>query len=44
VRIDRENDYYEETVTDPATGEAIHHDAGPLSQHRGHGGARRRTE
>lgn len=44
VRIDRANDLYEETVTDPATGETIHHDAGPLSEHRGHGDARRKTE
>ena len=44
VRIDRTNDDYEETVTDPATGEEIHHDAGPLSEHRGHGEAQRRIE
>ena len=41
MRIDRKNNTYEETVVDPQTGEVVHHDAGPLSAHRGHGDARR---
>lgn len=39
MHIDREANTYEEKVTDPATGEAIHHNAEPLSEHRGHGSA-----
>ena len=38
--IDRENDRYEETVTDPETGAVIHECIEPLSQHRGHGADR----
>lgn len=38
--IDRDNDYYRETVTDYETGEVIHHDAEPLSDHFGHGDAK----
>jgi len=41
MRIDRKADRYEETVTDPQTGDVVHHDSGPLSEHRGHGGARK---
>lgn len=41
-RIDRKNDQYEETIIDPVTGEEIHRDAAPLSEHQGHGDARRR--
>lgn len=38
--IDRENDWYEETVTNPDTGEVVHHQAEPLSDHTGHGSAK----
>lgn len=38
--VDRENDKYKELVTNPETGEVIHHCEEPLSQHRGHGSAR----
>ena len=40
MRIDRENDQYQEVVTDPSTGEAVHRCEEPLSQHTGHGDAR----
>lgn len=39
-RIDRGNDDYEEIVTDRETGEVIHSDRGPLSQHTDHGSAK----
>ncbi len=42
--IDRENDWYEETVIDPETGEVIHRCAEPLSNHRGHGSAKHRQK
>ena len=35
--VDNENDHYQETVTDPKTGEIIHHCDEPLSAHTGHG-------
>ena len=38
--IDRENNRYLETVTDPETGEVIHHCEEPLSDHFGHGTAK----
>ena len=41
--IDRENDKYKEIVTDPKTGEIIHHCEEPLSQHQGHGSAKKRS-
>lgn len=41
--VDRENDKYKELVTNPETGEVIHHCEEPLSQHRGHGSARNKT-
>ena len=40
--VDRENDKYKELVTNPETGEVIHHCDEPLSQHRGHGAARKK--
>ena len=40
--IDRENDSYKETVTDPTTGEIVHHCDEPLSKHTGHGDAKRK--
>lgn len=42
--IDRKKDRYEEVVTDPETGEVIHECRERLSDHRGHGAARRREE
>jgi hypothetical protein len=38
--IDRDNNQYEEKVTDYETGEVIHRQVEPLSEHRGHGSAR----
>jgi hypothetical protein len=38
--IDEEKDYYRETITDPETGEVIHHDESKLSDHRDHGTAK----
>ncbi len=38
--IDRENDKYIETITDPETGEIIHHCDEKLSKHTGHGSAK----
>jgi transcription elongation factor Elf1 len=40
--IDRENDYYKEVITNPTTGEIIHHCEEPLSEHRGHGSAKKK--
>lgn len=40
--LDRENDWYEETVIDPETGQIVHYCAEPLSQHTGRGSAKRR--
>jgi len=40
--IDRENDYYKEVITDPTTGEIIHHCEEPLSKHQGHGSAKKK--
>jgi len=42
--IDRENDWYEETVTNPLTGEVVHHTAEPLGEHVGHGSAKDRSQ
>jgi hypothetical protein len=39
--IDRPRDEYLEVVTDPDTGEVVHYCREPLSQHRGHGSAKR---
>ena len=38
--IDRENDRYFEKVTDYETGEVLHQNEEPLSQHRGYGSAK----
>lgn len=38
--IDKGKDLYRETVKDPTTGEVIHHNEEPLSQHFGHGTAK----
>ena len=42
VWIDRDNDWYSETVTDYETGEIVHECKEPLSQHQGHGSAKSR--
>jgi len=42
--IDRDNDLYEEIITDPETEQIIHHCKEPLSKHTGHGNARKKTE
>jgi hypothetical protein len=42
-RIDRRSDVYVEHVYDPNTGETVHWCAEPLSQHRGHGSAKRQV-
>ena len=39
--IDREKDSYKEIVTNPITGDVIHHCEEPLSQHQGHGSAKK---
>lgn len=39
--IDRKNDQYKEVVTDPKSGQILHHSEEPLSQHQQHGSARR---
>jgi hypothetical protein len=43
-RIDREGDLYEETVTDPDTGEVIHQQSERLTDHLGHGSDRTRRK
>ncbi len=39
--IDRQNDTYKEVVTDTKTGEEVHRNEEPLSQHIGHGDDRK---
>ena len=41
--IDRARDWYREIISDRQTGEVIHHVEEPLSEHTGHGAARRPT-
>lgn len=41
--IDRDNDRYFERIIDPETGEVLRICEEPLSQHRGHGKAKRRS-
>ena len=36
-QIDRRSDLYREILWDPATGEVLHKQEHPLSEHRGHG-------
>jgi hypothetical protein len=38
--IDKDRDYYKETVSDPETGKVVHHSEEPLSSHFGHGSAK----
>lgn len=42
--IDRAKDWYREHISDRATGDVIRHAEEPLSQHRGHGAAKKRVE
>jgi hypothetical protein len=42
--IDRRMNRYVERVTDPTTGEVLHECDEPLSDHQGHGDARRRKD
>lgn len=41
MNVDRENDRYSETVTEYETGIVIHHCNEKLSEHTGHGSAKR---
>ncbi|SRR6266481_2789512 len=42
--IDRAKDHYKEVVTDPDTGSVVHYSEEPLSQHRGHGSAKKKKK
>jgi hypothetical protein len=42
--VDRENDEYHELITNPETGVVIREIHEPLSQHQGHGAAKKRPE
>jgi hypothetical protein len=42
LTVDRENDRFVEHVIDPNTGETIHSCEEPLSEHRGHGNAKKK--
>jgi len=44
MNIDRGKDYYEEVVTDKATGKIVHQCKEPLSKHKGHGSAKHRRK
>lgn len=39
--VDHVNDWYDEVITDEETGQVVHECHEPLSQHHGHGSARR---
>ena len=41
--VDREQDYYKELISNPSTGEVIHHCEEPLSKHIGHGSDKERS-
>lgn len=41
--IDKQSDSYLERITDKETGEVIHECVEPLSKHRGHGDAKKKT-
>jgi hypothetical protein len=40
--IDREKDYYEETIKDPKTGDIVYQCIEPLSKHTNHGSAKQK--
>jgi hypothetical protein len=42
--IDRAKNWYREHISDRGTGDVIHHVEEPLSQHQGHGAAKRRSK
>ena len=42
--IDKYKNEYKEKVTDPDTGEVVHHNEEPLSEHYGHGYAKFKKE
>jgi hypothetical protein len=42
--INRAEDRYKEVITDPETGGVVHHCDEPLSQHRGHGSAKKKKK
>ena len=42
--IDRAKDWYTELVTDPETGKVVHRCEEPLSEHQGHGSAKRKPD
>ena len=42
--VDRENDRYKETVINPETGEIVHFCEESLSQHQGHGSAKKKLQ
>lgn len=42
--VDRDKDRYRELVVDADTGTVLHHDEGKLSEHQGHGSAKKRRE
>ncbi len=42
--LDREKDLYQETITNPKTGQVVTKVKEPLTDHQGHGSARRRKE
>ena len=42
--IDKDADCYKEVVTDPSSGEVVHKTEEPLSEHRGHGSAKRKQD
>ena len=41
-KIDRENRWYTERITDPQTGEVLREVSEPLRDHHGHGSAKKR--
>jgi len=44
MRVDRRNNLYQDRVTDPETGEIVHEEDEPLTDHRGHGSAKRTAD
>jgi hypothetical protein len=42
--IDRAKNWYKKLITDPETGKVVHHCEEPLTDHRGHGSAKKKSE
>ncbi len=42
--IDRAKKWYHERITDPVSGKIVHKCSEPLTNHRGHGAAKRKNE